>query len=331
MDTTVTTFLSSLAFGPMEQFERMAVVPLSNNPGGSAYLTLSEAQNSQLITVSEVSEGGSVPELRVENRAKMPVLLLDGEELAGARQNRVLNTSILLKKQSTTIVPVSCTEQGRWSYTSPVFAESGHVMSPHIRSAKARSVSASLACDQQFKSDQGRVWNEIEKLHRRAGTNSPTRAMRDAHEAKRASLDQYLAAFPLAAGQTGILVLIDGAVVGMDILSRPEAFAQVGPKLIRSYALEASVGAKADGPKATVAAAEGFVAVVGQIRHRKYKSVGHGYDFRYQSDRVVGSALVYRKQVIHAAFFPLIAEADMGSMMGPRWRSRRNRPITDND
>ncbi len=331
VDTSVTTFLSSLVYGPMQQFERMAVIPLSSTPGGPAYLTLAEAQGRQLITVSEVTEGGSVPELRVESRAKVPVLLLDGEELAGAKQNRVLNTSILLKKQSTTIVPVSCTEQGRWSYTSAVFADSGHLMSPHLRSAKSHSVSESLACDRRFDSDQGRVWNEIEKLHRRAGTDSPTRAMRDVHEAKRTTVDQYLAAFSVLPGQTGILVIIDGAVVGMDILSRPEAFAQIGPKLLRSYALDAVVGAKANGPKPTVAAAEGFVAVVSQIKPKKYRSIGHGSDYRYNADRMVGSALVYRKQVIHAAFFPIVAGVSGGTMMGPRWRANRTRPPVEND
>ena len=40
------------------------------------------------------SHGGSVPELKVINKAEIPILLLDGEELVGAKQNRVLNTTM---------------------------------------------------------------------------------------------------------------------------------------------------------------------------------------------------------------------------------------------
>ena len=43
--------------------------------------------------ITEVSEGGSVPELRVVNKGDARILVLDGEELRGAKQNRVLNTT----------------------------------------------------------------------------------------------------------------------------------------------------------------------------------------------------------------------------------------------
>ena len=74
----------------------------------------------------------------------MPVLILDGEEIAGAKQNRVLNTTVLLKEESETIIPVSCTEQGRWHYTSDKFSDSGVVTAHKVRLYKNLSVSQSL-------------------------------------------------------------------------------------------------------------------------------------------------------------------------------------------
>ncbi len=56
----------------------------------SEYLTLDEALAAKTATVTEVSESGSVPELYFQNEGDLPVLLLDGEELVGAKQNRVL-------------------------------------------------------------------------------------------------------------------------------------------------------------------------------------------------------------------------------------------------
>ena len=61
------------------------------------WLTLTEAGDQ--VTIEEINEGGSVPTLRLHNRAGKPVLLLDGEELVGAKQNRVLNTTVLVAAQ----------------------------------------------------------------------------------------------------------------------------------------------------------------------------------------------------------------------------------------
>ena len=59
----------------------------------AAYVTLDEALASGL-RVREVDESGSVPELVVENPLDWRVLLYDGEELVGAKQNRILNVSV---------------------------------------------------------------------------------------------------------------------------------------------------------------------------------------------------------------------------------------------
>ena len=112
----------------------LAFFPLfRDTPGTFPYLTLGEALERHVLVITEVSQGGSVPELAVENSGDTAVLLLDGEELRGAKQNRVLNTSILLAPKARYVVPVSCTEQGRWHYVSNTFEDSGYVMSRGAR------------------------------------------------------------------------------------------------------------------------------------------------------------------------------------------------------
>ena len=81
------------------------------------YVTLDEALPRGL-RITEVDEAGSVPELVVENPLDERVLLYDGEELVGAKQNRILNVSVLVEAKSKLTIPVSCVEQGRWSRTS---------------------------------------------------------------------------------------------------------------------------------------------------------------------------------------------------------------------
>src|SRR5688572_21752252 len=85
--------------------------PLLSEP---EWLTLGEATGQ--VRITEVNEAGSVPTLTVENLGERPILLLDGEELLGAKQNRILNTTVLVAAHATVEIPVSCVEQGRWGY-----------------------------------------------------------------------------------------------------------------------------------------------------------------------------------------------------------------------
>ena len=157
MDKDIKKYLTSLDFGELQHFKNMAVLPLMTALDDSPkYLILKQALDQHVLVIGEVSQEGRVPELKVTNKSDTPILLLDGEELAGAKQNRVLNTTILLKENSETIIPVSCTEQRRWSYKSQEFSESGTVMIPKIRKMKSQTVSDSLQESREYRSDQGR-------------------------------------------------------------------------------------------------------------------------------------------------------------------------------
>lgn len=313
MNDILSSCLEQLQLGSPQHFQGMSVVPLSSTRGGGPkYLTLTQALAEAFLHVTEVDAGGSVPELKVINEAGMSVLLIDGEELSGAKQNRILNTTILLKKHSETIVPVSCTEQGRWSYVSPEFGDSGVVMHRQARARKSRSVSASLGRGEAYASDQGEVWESIAELHACAGTASPTRALRDVFEQRSTQIDAYLSHFPIQPDQAGMAVLLNGRVAGLDVVSRPSAYADLHAKLVKSYAIEANVqppgeasgiGTVKDGGKGAGQQASDFLAAIRQLSGKRFKSVGHGWDFRYAEAEVVGSSLQYRGAVIHAAFF----------------------------
>ena len=221
MDKSVETYLLGMELGAGASFENMAVFELlMPTNGGPEYITLREALEKGVFSVTEVSEGGSVPELMVANKGDAPVLLLDGEELRGAKQNRILNTTILVAPKSSTKVPVSCVEHGRWSYQEREFSESGNVMHREMRMLNVRKVSESLRTEKQFRSDQGEIWDKVSELHCEMAVPSRTGAMRDVYEAKGGDLDGYLKSFRLAGGQKGILVFFDGKPACMDIENR---------------------------------------------------------------------------------------------------------------
>ena len=336
MERMVNSTLLGLELGALQCFENLAIFPLlfPGKNGGPEYITLREALEQGVFTVTEVSAGGSVPDLKVENRGDKAVLLLDGEELAGAKQNRVLNTTIFVAPKTTVKVPVSCTEQGRWSYVSPEFSESGHMLAANIRRVNVAGVSANLERSQRFRSDQARVWEEVACLHSEMNVGSTTGAMKAVFDAKQADLDACLKNFPAVAGEKGILVFVGGWAAGFDFISREQAYAVLHAKLIKSYAMEAMVarrGAAGPGlapvPVPGEAAAREFLKGAAACEEKAYESVGEGWAYRYTGKDVVGSALAVESAVVHAAFFSTSAgsESEKAGPMADLGRRRRFR------
>ena len=61
----------------------------------TTYHLFDEASASDTITVEETRPSGTVPTVVVTNRADEAVLFVEGEELAGAKQNRVVSDRLL--------------------------------------------------------------------------------------------------------------------------------------------------------------------------------------------------------------------------------------------
>jgi len=124
MQEAIKPYLDQIKIVRKQSFRNMAMFPLlSAETSDLDCLLLDEALREGWVEVVEVSEEGSVPELRITNKSPKMVLLLDGEELVGAKQNRIVNTTILIQGNTTMVIPVSCVEQGRWSYHSPPFLQ----------------------------------------------------------------------------------------------------------------------------------------------------------------------------------------------------------------
>ena len=161
--------------------------------------SLEEALADGTVKVTEVSAAGHVPELRVKNSGATPVLILDGEELVGAKQNRIVNVTVLVPPNSEIVIPVSCIEAGRWAYSRPGFAAAGRVLNQKIRSRKAESVSKNLKEHRSHFSDQGAVWDGVSAALCSLGVASPTQSLSDAYDLRANAIDGFLEAFRPAA------------------------------------------------------------------------------------------------------------------------------------
>ncbi len=298
--------VESLKVGKLKNYQNMSVAPLVGvtTEKGPEYLTMTEALEGELLEVTEIDHGGSVPNLKVRNLCDKNVLLLDGEELMGAKQNRVLNTTVLVAGQTEVIVPVSCTEQGRWSYKSDKFMDSKIMMAKAARSSKSSSVSHSLKIQpNSYCSDQGKVWEDIAGYHHDLGSHSSTGAMKAAYDQHEDDLRAYREAFPLVEGQRGVVIFVNGEFSGCEILSRADAYKHVHQKIIESYSLEAFRHKKESLGKPSAKKAKALLGQISSWKTERFKSVGLGEDLRLQNCESHGNALLVDESIVHAAAF----------------------------
>jgi hypothetical protein len=97
---TISDTINGLHLGEATSFEGLTVFPLvGDHVQEKDYLTLDEALEQEQARVIEVSEAGDVPNLLFENLGDRKVLLVDGDELVGAKQNRIINLTILVFRE----------------------------------------------------------------------------------------------------------------------------------------------------------------------------------------------------------------------------------------
>lgn len=268
-----------------------------------AYLTLDEALAGGLASVTEVSEAGSVPELLVKNRAPQPILILDGEELVGAKQNRIVNLSILVPAQETLHIPVSCVEAGRWARRSREFAAAGRAHYAAGRAKKLAQVSFCLRTSGRRDADQGEVWHDIDQKAKRMEAPSMTSAASALYEKahrRLAEFQEHLAAVPR---QAGALFTINGIVAGMDLFDSPATWRKSMHKLVQSYgldALDSTHGPMSDTKPQPMT----FLKAVEAAPREAFKAVGLGEDVRIGGETIAGGALTVDGKVIHLVAFP---------------------------
>lgn len=296
--------LVHLRVGTETTYRNLTMYPLMDGVYGEPdYLTLDEALARHCVQITEISEGGSVNNLRLTNKSERGVLLLDGEELVGAKQNRVLNLTILAPAMQTITIPVTCVEQGRWAYRSSGFASSRQTMHASGRMKKAQAVAYSRLATGLPNANQGEIWDEIQQKMRRMEADSPTAAMSDVYDRYETSLSDYERAFEPVDGQTGALFAINGQIGGLDLFDYGATLRRFFPKLVRSYALDAIDHHRERFPSVLRSDVEAFLNQLMDTHMTNYPGVGEGEDVRLQSPNITGAALVARNRVIHLSAF----------------------------
>lgn len=291
----------SVRVGEAVTSDRLSVFPLFLEvPAPVAYRLADDALADGTAVVTEVSEGGSVPQLAVKNDNDTLVLFLEGQELRGAKQNRVLNTSVLVAAKAQTVLPVSCVEQGRWRHVSRHFTGSDMHSSSKLRSVLKASVSRSAMSGGGHGSDQGAVWTEVSRQMHSLGAESQTMAMSDTMAAHKPHTDRVMAQVTYPEGAAGLVVAVGGKVVAVDLFDAPETCRKVWPRLVGGVALDA-LEEKVAAAVSPAAVKEALAALKGAA-WQAVPAAGAGEEHRAEAaEKWHGSVLTLGGNLVHGS------------------------------
>ena len=298
------------------QGQGLHVVPIVGPSHARPDYEVLRPETLKAVSVTEISDAGSVPNLRVQNTLDKPVYVMDGQELVGAKQNRILNTDVMVPAHTTVTIPVSCVEQGRWRMMSRNFitGKSSSYLSRHGKSAR---VHKSLKETKRHLADQSAVWNEVADTLKLCNVASPTGALSDAYAAHDAKLVEFRQSLRMPETAVGLAVLRGGKVMGIDLFDRHSTLQHVWTLLLDSYAIDFITDAVDPSKPEASDEAKLIRQALDRAAAAKWEAFdppGLGKDWRLEDDQLVGSALVCGgggddgsdDVVVHLQLFPKV-------------------------
>jgi hypothetical protein len=316
----VKEFVQGLQFAAEVVYENLTMTPVlagavRPEPG---YMLLGEALEAKLAKVTELG-GGVVPELLFENMADCPVLILGGEELVGAKQNRMVNLTILAAPKSKMVIPVSCVEAGRWQMATTEFEPSRFMAFSALRAGSTSQVTESMFLMRSRRSDQSQVWCAIDDMADQMDAHSGTSAMRAIFERRLSDVEEFVRAMRCVEGQVGAAFLIDGEPAGIDVFDHPRTMEKMRDRLVRGYALDALAKQRArkrrgGKGKRTSPAGDEQVSAAEVVKQWLtaidggetliMPGVGMGQDVRIKNTKFTAAALWADSRFVHFCAFP---------------------------
>lgn len=305
----------SVAPHPLSVLEHAAVGAPITRVGVSLFpLYLAQQSSVSVLTHTpealQIAEADqeSVPTLVVTSIVDDPVLLVEGETLAGGLQQRTLNVSVLVPPRASLEIPVSCVEAGRWG-GSREFSGSCGQSSRRVRRAKSEGVQQNLRRSGTKHSDQGAVWASVDAELDRLDMAAPTRNLADSDAAFAqqgrlgAALDDLVELGPLP-GQCGVAIAHGSRVVAAEVFATAELLAAQWPATVRAAILDAPSNVKG---RPSASRALRFLRRIGAGSAVEAEGVGLGRERHVRTSRLVGQVLTWDDLVVHASAFALAA------------------------
>lgn len=266
------------------------------------YVSSTEAIEKNYVEIKEVNEGGSVNNLFVINYSDKFVFFMDGDILQGAKQNRVINTSMLVAPKTKINVPVSCVEAGRWRYSSSKFYSSEHIAPSKLRSEKAKHLKKNLEEKNEYYSDQGVVWNKVsdyEAMHR---MSSATSDLSSIYNGRKSEFNEFIKSFEINGEANGTAIFVKNKILNIDVFNRGNIYSEYFPKILQSAAMETYHLKESLQPLSEAEAkykTNDFFDKYENLEFSTHKSLGAGEERRFETKEFTGLELNYEEHMIH--------------------------------
>ena len=291
------SFLLEPFFSKIQRFKNydgFFIPVLSNELKTSEFITI-DKNNSTDFCFHETERVNS---LLVENLSNKTLLILNGEIFDGAKQDRVVNETVLVPGNSSIEIKVSCVEQGRWAYKTRAFSRGKNMFNYHSKGVKDLN-SNSIKHNQPSGSIQDNIWNSIQKKQMRMGVSSRTGSVNDTYE----RFDELLSSLHKKIiehdNQVGLLVMIPGKYIGLDLFINNKTFRKYKDRLYKSHLIELLENFNS-GTRNYEKEINSFMLQLtyGQevLRHKK---LGEEFSIYERDFQITSNALVLNNDLIH--------------------------------
>lgn len=275
------------------------------------YISGPSAVNSDLVKISEIDNLGSVNNLLVKNLSDKFLFFTDGDILVGAKQNRVINISIMLEPKSKTKIPVSCVESGRWSYRGSANFKSSNFMMPRdLRLGTRNSVYLNMLKNGSYYADQSKVWDSIDDYFEKIQYyDSPTMDLNSSLEANIESYEEFLEHFKVDNNSNGLAIFYYDNLASIEVFNRDIVYQEYFPKLIKSAAAEAYNMIDKNTVLNEDIAIRQTNDMLSKLKDQKYiskKTPGVGKLQSFTDDKISGLILNYNDHLIHLSILNLV-------------------------
>lgn len=260
--------------------------------------TLNELLKTKEVEICEVSDSGNVNNIIVNNLSSYFLFMLDGDILRGAKQNRILNTSVLVSPNNKLNIPVSCVESGRWSNYSRDFNSSEYTVTSDFRAKKSSSVNKNYNSKKSYQTDQSHIWDIVKEemcLKKVISDSDDYEAVYKKHS------NTLKDKFKPAEGANGMAIFYGTKILNADIFGTEKLYKQYFERIINAASLNLQ-------RKSTISSLTEQHAI--NILHKKIyyaeesiisndKAAGEGKEMRFENDKFSGFELTYNDSLIH--------------------------------
>jgi len=316
----------------------ITIAQLCHEPSNSLeYISIHNAFRTNSVKVEEVSESGNVNELFLTNLSNKYLFIMDGDILKGAKQNRVVNTSILVGPNKKMFIPVSCVEQGRWNYRSDKFRPSDEVAHGKIRREKSMNIYFNEGSGKEkYQANQSQVWGNVEESMGQLGVFSSTASHSDTFREKQKDFTKLISKITLNKNANGLAYFVNGTLSGIEIFNRNDVYADYFEKLKYAIAMDAEIKLLTRVESESISddkVIEDILYCIDDFNNQLDKidsceGAGLGVESRLVTDKEVYYDLTYQKQTVHQSILIFDGPDRFRNLV--RQRNQRFRTVEDN-